>query len=91
MRRDRFQLPICIGGRQSCSRTCSGVATRTSRQRRARSASKPVGGFSHIDGLRDLRSHDYELRPTVEWKLGDHTLGLSLDARQIRQTPDSFG
>jgi iron complex outermembrane receptor protein len=49
------------------------------------------GSFSHTDGFRDLRSHDYELRPTVEWKLGDHTLDLSLDARQIRQTPDSYG
>ena len=46
---------------------------------------------SHADGFRDLRSSDYELRPDVVWNVNNHTVEFSLDARQLRQTPDSYG
>jgi iron complex outermembrane receptor protein len=49
------------------------------------------GTFSHSDGFRDLSSHDYELRPSFEWKVGDHTIDVALDLRQIYATPDSYG
>jgi iron complex outermembrane recepter protein len=47
--------------------------------------------FSHSDGFRDLSSHDYELRPSFEWKAGDHTIDFALDLRQVYATPDSYG
>lgn len=46
---------------------------------------------SHADGFRDLKSHDYEIRPTVEWKVDNHTIDFTLDARQLHETPDSYG
>jgi iron complex outermembrane recepter protein len=46
---------------------------------------------SHSDGFRDLASRDYEIRPSLEWQLGDHTVDLALDLRQIHETPDSYG
>jgi len=46
---------------------------------------------SHADGFRDLKSHDYEIRPTVEWQVDHHTIDFTLDARQIHETPDSYG
>ena len=46
---------------------------------------------SRADGFRDLSSRDEEIRPAFEWKLGDHKIDFSLDARDIRQTPDSYG
>lgn len=47
--------------------------------------------FSHSDGFRDLSSHDYEVRPSLEWQLGNHTIVFALDLRQIYATPDSYG
>jgi iron complex outermembrane recepter protein len=49
------------------------------------------GTASHTDGFRDLKASDYELRPDVVWNVNNHTVEFSLDARQIRQTPDSYG
>src|SRR5262249_22730922 len=49
------------------------------------------GTASHTDGFRDLKASDYEIRPDVVWNVNNHTLEFSLDARQLRQTPDSYG
>jgi iron complex outermembrane receptor protein len=49
------------------------------------------GTASRTDGFRDLKASDYEMRPDVVWKVNDHTLEFSLDARQLDQTPDSYG
>ncbi len=46
---------------------------------------------SHSDGFRDLGSHDYELRPSFEWQLANHTIDFTLDLRNIHETPDSYG
>jgi iron complex outermembrane recepter protein len=46
---------------------------------------------SHSDGFRDLGSHDYEFRPSFQWKLDDHTIDFTLDVRNIHETPDSYG
>jgi iron complex outermembrane receptor protein len=46
---------------------------------------------SHSDGFRDLSSHDFELRPSFEWQIGDHTLNVAIDLRQVYETPDSYG
>ncbi len=46
---------------------------------------------SHADGFRDLQSRDYEIRPDVTWNVNNHTLEFSLDARQLHNTPDSYG
>jgi iron complex outermembrane recepter protein len=47
--------------------------------------------FSHSDGFRDLSSHDYEVRPELQWQLANHTFDFSLDLRNIHETPDSYG
>ena len=47
--------------------------------------------FAHSDGFRSLSSHDYEVRPSFEWKLDNHTIDFALDARNIHETPDSYG
>jgi iron complex outermembrane recepter protein len=47
--------------------------------------------FDHSNGFRDLGSHDYEVRPALEWQLGNHTVDFALDLRQIDETPDSYG
>ncbi len=47
--------------------------------------------FSHSDGFRELWSHDYEVRPALEWRLGNHTVEFATDIRQIHETPDSYG
>ena len=49
------------------------------------------GTASHTDGFRDLKASDYEIRPDVIWNVNNHTVEFSLDARQLRQTPDSYG
>jgi iron complex outermembrane receptor protein len=46
---------------------------------------------SHTNGFRDLSSHDYEARPSFEWKLNNHTIDVAIDLRQIYETPDSYG
>ena len=46
---------------------------------------------SHTDGFRSLESNDYEIRPDVVWEVNNHTFEFSLDARQLHQTPDSYG
>jgi iron complex outermembrane recepter protein len=47
--------------------------------------------IAHSDGFRDLGSHDYEVRPSFEWQVGDHTIDFALDLRQTSATPDSYG
>lgn len=47
--------------------------------------------FSHVDGFRDLHSHDYEVRPSLRWLWGNHITDVALDARNIHETPDSYG
>jgi iron complex outermembrane recepter protein len=47
--------------------------------------------FSHSDGFRDLSSHDYEVRPALQWQLDNHTIDFALDLRNIHETPDSYG
>jgi iron complex outermembrane recepter protein len=47
--------------------------------------------FSHADGFRDLSSHDYEIRPQLQYNWAGHTTNLALDVRQINETPDSYG
>jgi iron complex outermembrane receptor protein len=49
------------------------------------------GTASHADGFRDLKASDYEIRPDVVWNVNNHTFEFSLDARQLQQTPDSYG
>jgi iron complex outermembrane recepter protein len=49
------------------------------------------GTVSRADGFRDLSSRDYELRPDFTWQAGDHLFELTLDARHLYQTPDSYG
>ncbi len=46
---------------------------------------------SHADGFRSLYSRDEEIRPELQWKTDHHTINFSLDARDIRETPDSYG
>jgi iron complex outermembrane recepter protein len=47
--------------------------------------------FSRADGFRALRSHDYEVRPALEWHVSNHMIDLAVDAREIHETPDSYG
>jgi iron complex outermembrane recepter protein len=47
--------------------------------------------FSHSDGFRELYSHDYEARPSLEWRLSNHRIDFAVDVRQIHETPDSYG
>jgi iron complex outermembrane recepter protein len=46
---------------------------------------------SRADGFRDLASNDAEIRPDFTWTINDHLFEVSLDARQLKQTPDSYG
>ncbi len=46
---------------------------------------------SRSDGFRDLANRDYEIRPSLEWQVGTHTLDFALDLRHISETPDSYG
>jgi iron complex outermembrane recepter protein len=46
---------------------------------------------SRADGFRDLSSSNEEIRPAFEWTLGHHKIDFSIDARNIRETPDSYG
>lgn len=47
--------------------------------------------LSRSDGFRDLANRDAEIRPAFEWKLDNHKINFSLDARDIHETPDSYG
>jgi iron complex outermembrane recepter protein len=49
------------------------------------------GTASHTDGFRGLKGSDYEIRPDVVWNVNNHTVEFSLDARQLNNTPDSYG
>ena len=49
------------------------------------------GTVSRSDGFRDLGSHDYEIRPDFTWAINNHDIEVSLDARDIHQTPDFDG
>ncbi|WP_133646833.1 TonB-dependent receptor [Paraburkholderia flava] len=46
---------------------------------------------SRTDGFRDLSGRDYEVRPDLQWQLGQHKIEFSLDLRDSHQTPDSYG
>jgi iron complex outermembrane receptor protein len=46
---------------------------------------------NRADGFRDLSHSDEEIRPTLQWQLDHHKIVFSLDARNIRETPDSYG
>jgi len=48
-------------------------------------------GAGRSDGYRDLASWNKEIRPDLQWKLGDHKLELSIDAQDYMATPDSYG
>jgi iron complex outermembrane recepter protein len=55
-------------------------------------ASYRVDGLAqHEDGFRSLTSADYELRPALSWTLGKHLTAFSIDARELRATPDPAG
>ncbi len=43
------------------------------------------------DGFRGLSSWDEEIRPALEWRVGNHKIEFSLEAQKIRETPDSYG
>ena len=47
--------------------------------------------LSGSDGFRGLGSKDFEVRPDFLWNVNDHQIEFSIDARQIHQTPDSYG
>jgi len=49
-----------------------------------------VGG-GRSDGYRDLASWNKEIRPDLQWKIGDHKIEFSLDAQDYMATPDSYG
>jgi iron complex outermembrane recepter protein len=49
------------------------------------------GTANNTEGFRDLKASDYEIRPDVLWKVDNHTVEFSFDARQLQQTPDSYG
>ncbi|MGF6378690.1 iron complex outermembrane receptor protein [Paraburkholderia atlantica] len=43
------------------------------------------------DGYRALASWNREIRPDLQWKIGDHKVEFSIDAQQYMATPDSYG
>ena len=43
------------------------------------------------DGFRDLAYWNKEIRAALQWKLGDHKFGFSIEAQDTRSTPDSYG
>lgn len=43
------------------------------------------------DGYRDLGSWNKEIRPDLQWKIGDHKVEFSIDAQDYMATPDSYG
>ena len=47
--------------------------------------------FDRATGFRHLESRDAEARPALEWAAGSHRIWLSLDLRNIHETPDSYG
>ena len=49
-----------------------------------------VGG-GRTDGYRDLASWNKEIRPDLQWKIGNHKIELSIDAQDYMATPDSYG
>ena len=49
------------------------------------------GTFSRSDGFRDLNSHDYEIRPDLQWTVNNHVFEAAVDIRDTHQTPDSYG
>jgi len=46
---------------------------------------------SHVSGFRELSSRDREVRPALRWQWGNHVTDLAIDARNIHETPDSYG
>ncbi len=49
------------------------------------------GQIAHSDGFRDLKSDDDEIRPVITWIGDGHVVTLSVDLRDIKRTPDSYG
>jgi iron complex outermembrane recepter protein len=49
-----------------------------------------VGG-GRSDGYRDLSSWNKEIRPDLQWTIGDHKIEFSIDAQDYMATPDSYG
>ena len=49
------------------------------------------GTVSRSDGFRSLGSHDYEVRPDFTWAINNHDIEVAVDARDIHQTPNSYG
>ena len=49
-----------------------------------------IGG-GRSDGYRDLASWNKEIRPDLQWKIGDHKIEFSIDAQDYMATPDSYG
>jgi iron complex outermembrane receptor protein len=49
------------------------------------------GLAQHKDGFRSLTSADYELRPILSWTTGTNLFLFSVDARELRATPDPAG
>jgi iron complex outermembrane receptor protein len=47
--------------------------------------------FSYSDGFRRRDSRDEEVRPALQWQWGNHVTDFALDARNIHETPDSYG
>ncbi len=47
--------------------------------------------LEHSDGFRDLKNSDYEIRPVLNWVVGDHNVTFAVDARHLENTPDSYG
>jgi len=43
------------------------------------------------DGYRGLASWNKEIRPDLQWKIGDHKIEFSIDAQDYMATPDSYG
>lgn len=43
------------------------------------------------DGYRGLASWNKEIRPDLQWKIGDHKVEFSIDAQDYMATPDSYG
>jgi len=48
-------------------------------------------GAGRSDGYRGLASWNKEIRPDLQWKIGDHKIEFSLDAQDYMATPDSYG
>jgi iron complex outermembrane receptor protein len=46
---------------------------------------------SRSDGYRSLGSWRKEIRPALQWNIGDHKIEFSIEAQDYMATPDSYG